>query len=184
MRDTIDTPRLQLRPFQAADAHRVASLVGDWDVASMLARVPHPYGADDALAWFSVLPAHRACGRSYTFAIASAADGVIGAMGLDLRENDDLYTLGYWLGRPYWGRGYATEAGAAILAYATEDLGKTDYHSEHFVENAASGRVLEKLSFVYTGEVRPTQCLARGEKLPAREMKRSSLRGGSDEHHH
>jgi RimJ/RimL family protein N-acetyltransferase len=181
MRDMIDTPRLQLRPFQAADAPRVAALVGDWDVARMLARVPHPYGADDAFAWFETLPAARACGRSFTFAIASAADGVIGAIGLDLMEDDDLYTLGYWLGQPYWGRGFASEAGAAILAYATEDLGATDYHSQHFVENAASGRVLEKLSFVYTGEVRPAQCLARGESVPAMEMKRTSKRGGRDE---
>jgi RimJ/RimL family protein N-acetyltransferase len=72
MRDTIETPRLQLRPFQTSDALRVADLVGDWDVARMLARVPHPYAVEDAQKWFDTMPAARACGRGYTYAIAMA----------------------------------------------------------------------------------------------------------------
>lgn len=176
MRDTIETNRLTLRPFTANDAVPVATLVGDWDVARMCARIPHPYGEDDARRWLATLPKARVDGESYTFAIATAHDGVVGAISLERRNDGDPLTLGYWLGKPYWGRGFATEAGAAVLAHATEDLGVDTYRSEHFVENEASGAVLQKLGFAYTGDVRAMHCLARGAKLPARLMKRPKRR--------
>lgn len=173
MRDTIETPRLTLRHFVASDAAPVTELVSDWDVARMLARVPHPYSVDDAQASFAAQPEARAKGAEYPFAITTAHDGVIGSIGIHRRGGDGEFTLGYWVGRPFWKRGYATEAGAALLAHATEDLGVTHFHSEHFVENETSGRVLRKLDFAYTGEVRSMHCLARGEDVEARQMARS-----------
>jgi RimJ/RimL family protein N-acetyltransferase len=177
MRDTIETNRLSLRPFAASDAVQVATLAGDWDVARMCARIPHPYREDDARQWFATQPKARAEGRGFTFAIATAKDGVIGAIGLERTDEADPLTLGYWLGKPHWGRGYATEAGAAVLAYAAEDLGAGQFRSEHFVENEPSGAVLRKLGFAYTGDVRSTHCLARGAKVPARLMRRPSGSG-------
>jgi [ribosomal protein S5]-alanine N-acetyltransferase len=172
MRDTIETNRLSLRPFAASDAAQVAELAGDWDVARMCARLPHPYREQDAQQWFATLPKARAEGVGFTFAITTAQDGVVGAIGLERRTPGDPLTLGYWLGKPHWGRGYATEAGATVLAHATEDLGATHYRSEHFVENTPSGAVLRKLGFAYTGDVRTMHCLARGAKVPARLMRR------------
>lgn len=174
MRDTIETNRLTLRPFLATDATQVATLAGDWDVARMCARIPHPYDQDDARRWFETLPKARAEGQGYTFALSNPQDGVIGAMSLERRKEGDPLTLGYWLGKPYWGRGLATEAGAAVLAHAVEDLGATQFRSEHFAENEASGNVLQKLGFAYTGDVRAMHCMARGAKLPARLMARPS----------
>lgn len=172
MRDTIETNRLTLRTFTASDAVQVATLCGDWDVARMCARLPHPYREDDAKQWFSLMPKARAEGAAFDFAITTAHDGLIGAIGLERRRDGHAPTLGYWLGKPYWGHGYATEAGAAVLAHATEDLGETDFRSEHFVENQPSGAVLAKLGFAYTGDVRSMHCLARGAKVPARLMTR------------
>lgn len=180
MRDTIETNRLTLRPFGANDAAQVATLAGDWDVARMCARIPYPYGENDAHAWFASQTAARAKGASYTFAISTARDGVIGAIGLDAKDEEPL-TLGYWLGKPFWSQGYATEAGAAVLAHAVEDLGVDRFRSEHFVENDKSGRVLEKLGFAYTGEVREMACLARSERVPARLMLRPPIGGGGHE---
>lgn len=174
MRDTIETNRLTLRPFTAADAAQVATLAGEWDVARMCARIPHPYGEDEARHWFETLPKARADGQGYTFALSNPQDGVIGAMSLERRRENDPLTLGYWLGKPYWGRGLATEAGAAVLAHAVEDLGAAEFRSEHFAENEASGNVLQKLGFSYTGDVRAMHCMARGAKLPARLMARPS----------
>jgi len=176
MRDTIETNRLTLRPFMASDAATVATLVGDWDVARMCARIPHPYGEDDAKQWFASQPKARAEGAAFTFAVAGARDGVIGAMGLTRRGADEMFEIGYWLGKPFWNRGYATEAGAALLAHAVEDLNETRFHAQHFEENQASGVVLQKLGFAYTGDVRAMHCLARATKLPARLMKRTPLR--------
>jgi [ribosomal protein S5]-alanine N-acetyltransferase len=181
MRDTIETNRLTLRPFLASDATQVATLVGDWDVARMCARIPHPYAADDARRWFESQPKARAEGVAFTFAVSNAQDGVVGAISLERRKDSDPLTLGYWLGKPHWGRGYATEAGAAVLAHATEDLGLADFRSEHFEDNEPSGAVLRKLGFAYTGDVRAMHCLARGAKVPARLMKRAPhLEGGYD----
>lgn len=178
MRSTIDTPRLSLRAFRDADASRVTELVGAWDVARMLARVPHPYKDDNAKGWIATHDEARANARGWHFAIATTSDGVIGAMSLERRDDDEPLTLGYWLGEPYWGLGYATEAGAALLAYASDDLGETTFRSEHFIDNDASGRVLRKLDFAYTGEVRRMQCVARGEKVQARMMRRPGEAGG------
>jgi [ribosomal protein S5]-alanine N-acetyltransferase len=172
MRDTIETNRLTLRPFTASDAVQVATLAGDWDVARMCARLPHPYGEADAHAWLATIPEARAAGTGFQFAITTAHDGVIGAIGIERRREGEPPTLGYWLGKPFWGRGYATEAGAAVLAHATEDLGATQFRSEHFEENTPSGAVLQKLGFAYTGDVRSMHCLARGAKVPARLMRR------------
>jgi RimJ/RimL family protein N-acetyltransferase len=179
MRTTIDTNRLTLRPFLATDAQRVAMLVGDWDVCSMLARVPHPYAAADAEAWFATHAEAHAAGQNFTFAITTPSDGVIGCIGFELNGEgieDGALVLGYWLGKPYWGRGYATEAGAAVLAYAERDTGIASFRSGHFAENPASGVVLEKLDFAYTGEVKPQHCLARGVDLPSRKMVRPPAR--------
>lgn len=176
MRDTIETNRLTLRPFSAADAARVATLVGDWDVASMCARVPHPYGIDDAHARFARMPASREARREFTFAVTLARDGIVGAMGLARAEDDTDFELGYWFGKPFWGQGYATEAGAAVLAHAMEDLGRNRFLAAHMVENARSGAVLTKLGFGYTGEVRPALCLARGEDVQTRRMTRPPTR--------
>jgi [ribosomal protein S5]-alanine N-acetyltransferase len=172
MRDTIETQRLTLRPFTANDVAPVVALCGDWDVARMLARVPHPYRDADAIEWIETIPGRRDAGTDFVFAITSAREGVMGAIGIDLRDEQDAFTLGYWLGKPFWRQGYATEAGAAVLAHATEDLGVAQFLSEHFVGNEVSGRVLKKLGFDYTGEMREMPCLARGEHVPARLMAR------------
>jgi [ribosomal protein S5]-alanine N-acetyltransferase len=177
MRPQIDTNRLTLRPFHATEAQRVATLVGDWDVCSMLARVPFPYAAADAEKWFADHKDAHARGENFVFAIATPGDGVIGCIGLELNGEgieDGALVLGYWFGKPYWGRGYATEAGAAALAYAEADTGVKRFRSGHFAENPGSGKVLEKLGFAYTGEVKPQHCLARGVDLPSRKMARAS----------
>lgn len=181
MRDTIETNRLTLRSFTASDAATVAQLAGEWDVARMCARIPHPYGEDDAKFWFATHPKGRVDGTAFPFAIANAHDGVIGAISLERRRAEDAPTLGYWLGKPYWGCGYATEAGAALLAHAAEDLAVNDFRSEHFEENEQSGAVLQKLGFRYTGDVRAMHCLARGAKVPARLMKRSPEREAAND---
>jgi RimJ/RimL family protein N-acetyltransferase len=181
MRDTIETNRLTLRTFTANDAATVAQLAGEWDVARMCARLPHPYAEDDAKQWFATHDKGRAEGTAFPFAITNARDGVIGAISLERRDAEDVPTLGYWLGKPFWGRGYATEAGAALLAHAAEDIGAREFRSEHFEENAPSGAVLQKLGFRYTGDIRAMHCLARGAKVPARLMKRTPEREAAND---
>ena len=78
--------------------------------------------------------------------------------------------VGYWLGRPFWGRGYASEALKAAMTWARADWGKNALWAGHFADNPASGGVLIKAGFLYTGDVETRHCVARGEDVATRMM--------------
>ena len=139
------TDRLTLRAPCRNDVPAIVRFAGDRRVAANTARIPHPYGADDAEQF--IASANREDG-SVTFAIVF--DGaLIGVCGIDPRP--DGPELGYWLGAPYWGRGYATEAVRAVIDHAFGELGLQMLQSGARVSNPASRRVLEKCGFQWTG---------------------------------
>lgn len=163
----LTTDRLTLRPFAPADAPAVQALCGNWNVARMLAVVPHPYPDGLAEDWIARHAAKRARGEEYAFAIEHDG-GVIGAIGLERRglTRRDTYELGYWIAETWWSRGLASEAAARIVRFAFEDLGARRLTSGHFDENPASGKVLEKCGFRATGKAE-LPCAARGQAVPA-----------------
>jgi RimJ/RimL family protein N-acetyltransferase len=165
----ISTERLVLRPPMAEDAPAIAALANNFNVAKMVSRLPHPYRVEDALSFFENAPQWAAADSNHIFVVALAG-APIGMMGLH-REHGPDFELGYWLGEPFWGQGYATEAGRAVLAWA-EARGQTRFTSRHFAENPASGRVLTKLGFIYTGAEEQTYCLARDAHQRSRMMVR------------
>ncbi len=148
---TLRTQRLLLRAFAPEDAPDVQRLVGDREVARTLP-VPHPYEDGMAEEWIaSHRPAFEA-GEHVTLAIALREDGaLIGCMTLHLNARDRNAELGYWIGAPYWGRGYATEAANEILRYGFEELGLHRVHVSHLGNNPASGKVLQKVGMSYEG---------------------------------
>lgn len=154
----IETPRLVLRGFEASDAEAVARLAGDRAIAEMTLRLPHPYRVEDAREWIAVLAGASAREESITWAATLRESGeLIGAVGLELNLAEyarHRAELGYWIGRPYWGRGYATEAGRAVLRHAFETMGLRRVYATHFAKNPASGRVLEKLGMRREGVMR------------------------------
>jgi RimJ/RimL family protein N-acetyltransferase len=164
----IETERLTLRAPVKADVERVASFCVDHDVARMTTRMPAPYTrahAEDFVA---------RCGtqdraRDNTFAIALENEGLIGVVGMFTTPGDQV-ELGYWIGRPYWGRGYATEAACAALNWARSAWRKRYVVAGHFADNEASGRVLVKAGFLYTGIVEHKPSIARGEPAATRMM--------------
>jgi RimJ/RimL family protein N-acetyltransferase len=156
---TITTDRLILRPFTLQDAPRVRRLAGAWDVASMVGNIPHPYPEGLAESWISQHGDLRVRGKAYPFAL-TWCDQVIGSVGIH-QNDDEQPEIGYWLGVPYWGMGFGTEAAAAILAFGFDWLGHERVTADHIVDNQASGRVLAKLGFVATGR-RTRQSAARG----------------------
>lgn len=162
MQEELKTERLLLRPLQTDDAERLAALANNWNVARMLARMPFPYTLDMAHQWIGKQTALRADGEEFTYAVDLDGDAV-GACGLQSHA-DGTHELGYWIGEPWWNRGLASEAAAAVLAAAIERFGAATVISGHFAENHASGRVLTKLGFRYTGEEQ-RWCLARQEKV-------------------
>ena len=147
---TLRTQRLVLRPFSPSDAPAVQRLAGDREVASTTLTIPHPYEDGMAEAWIEGRASDWAEKKALTLAVTTEADGLVGAMGLHLELEHLRAELGYWIGVPFWNRGYATEAGEAVIRFGFDELGLNRIEAEHFTRNPASGRVLEKLGM--TGE--------------------------------
>lgn len=154
----ITTPRLLLRAPVAADAARISLLAGDYEVASMTGTIPHPYSERQAAEWIeSVLSGEE----GVVFSILKSGV-LIGCTGYRA-FGEDHAELGYWIGKPYWGMGYATEAVAALISYAFEVDGFAYLTVGHFADNPASARVIAKFGFTPQGkELR--DCAARGAR--------------------
>lgn len=162
--------RLLLRPVWPEDWKGVLSGIADEGVVRNLASAPWPYEEQDARA-FTRLPIDPLYPR---FIITRACDAVvIGCIGIDPvpdgdNEGGGAIEIGYWIARDHWGCGYASEAGRAVLTIA-RTLGYERVLGSHFLDNPASGRVLEKLGFEATGNVIERHSCGRGEKAPTAE---------------
>ena len=164
----LETRRLALRAPAPQDISRLTALANDADIARMTLRMPHPYSASDAEA-FVVAVAVQDPARAATFLIEHEDHGPVGVIGL-FEDRDPAPEVGYWIGRSFWGRGYATEALEGALAWASRRWRRRALVAGHFTDNPASGRVLEKAGFLYTGEVRSDFSRARGGDAHTRRM--------------
>jgi RimJ/RimL family protein N-acetyltransferase len=162
------TPRLLLRPGFPEDAAALAAAIADETIVRNLAVVPWPYTLRDAEA-FLASPRDPALPSMLIFERTEAAPRLVGCCGLK-RRSSGAVELGYWIARPYWGRGLATEACKALIDIS-RTLGLAKLEAGHFIDNPASGRVLEKLGFESLGIVAPRMSCARGEEVPARLMR-------------
>lgn len=137
--------RLSYRPLDARDAGRIAVLAGDWDVARMTSRIPHPYSLIDADLWIASI-------GNDEFVRGVERDGaLIGAIGYISGEASQA-EIGYWIGKPWRGHGYATEAARTLMAYCFGEGGLSQLTCGHFIDNPASARVIAKLGFRRIGE--------------------------------
>ena len=161
----IRSERLFLRPGWPEDWQELLAGIGDEAVVRNLAKAPWPYTADDARNFAGRPQDARLPHFFVTLPSSSAPARIIGSVGLG-RNEDDAVELGYWIARDHWGRGFATEAARAVLRLA-RTLGHRLVTAGHFTDNPASGRVLSKIGFKPTGELRSRYCLSRGEKVPA-----------------
>ncbi|MEJ2503343.1 MAG: GNAT family N-acetyltransferase [Gemmatimonadota bacterium] len=151
----LETQRLVMRPFRLADADAVSGLANDEGVARNTLNIPYPYARDDAVAWITSHADQLERREAVTYAVTERGlDRVVGAVGLILELEHARAELGYWLGRPYWGRGYATEAARAVVWWGFETFDLHRVHASHFPRNPASGRVLRKLGMRHEGRLR------------------------------
>ena len=149
------TTRLILRPFALTDAADVQRLAGAREVAATTANIPHPYEDGMAEAWINSHPAGLEQETNTVYAITDAATGALmGAIGLTVAMEHGRAELGYWLGHPYWRRGYTTEAATEMLRYAFEELGLRRVMARHMGINPASGRVMRKIGMTQEGVMR------------------------------
>ncbi len=171
----LETPRLWLRWPRAADATAIATLAGERDVAEMTAHIPHPYQAGAAVEFILTSRAKNLDGRSITLALEPKArpGAAIGCVGISERS-PGAPELGYWLGKPYWGKGLMTEAARGLIALSFRVGLAGTLHATALRANPASRRVLEKCGFLPNGEaVIPAP--ARGGSLMVDQFSLSGL---------
>lgn len=169
VRPAVATERLLLRGPVAADVAPITELANDLGVAGMTATMPYPYRQADAEAFMGGVARLNAHTEA-VFAVEHREFGVIGMLGFHEME-PGRPELGYWFGRPFWGRGYATEAVTGALRWAKADWRKNVVWAGHFADNRASGQVLCKAGFLYTGDVEPRPSTGRGgAPVPTRMM--------------
>ena len=153
------TERLLLRPGWAEDAPALAQAIADETIVRNLATAPWPFALRDAEA-FLAAPRDPVLPSFLIFQRTAAAPALVGACGLGRRPSGAV-ELGYWITREAWNQGFATEAGHALLDIA-DALGLARVEASFFIDNPASGRVLEKLGFTPTGLSAPRYSCARG----------------------
>lgn len=171
------TERLLLRPSWPEDAQELHKAIADESIVRNLARAPWPYSIDEAIRFATAnhderYPAFLLMLRT------NGAPKLIGACGLG--EHDGLVELGYWIARPYWGLGFATEAGRAAIDIA-KTIGHKTLVASHFTDNPASGRVLRKLGFRDSGKTAQRHSKGRGATMTCA-LYDMAIEGGSDMH--
>ena len=148
----IRTERLLLRPLKLSDASDVQRLAGDRDVASTTRNIEHPYEDGMAERWIRTCQEKSDAGELINFAIILHSGGsFLGAIELhpDIGARDA--ELGYWVGKPYWNQGYATEAVKAVVYHGLIELKMDRVYAAHFTRNPASGRVMQKAGMLHEG---------------------------------
>ena len=167
----IETGRLRMRSARGGDLGDLVSLINNWEVARWVSSVPHPYTEFDGREWVTRVQQDHATGRPRRFAIAlKETDRLIGGVGLDGSTGDDSEepALGYWLGEPHWGNGYAREAVAAVIDCGLRTIGMGTIRAYTDPSNLASQKVLLHCGFEQVGEidlVKPTRLGARRAPL-------------------
>lgn len=149
------TERLRLRRPQKSDSGAMIQLAGDYEVARSTLNIPYPYAPEDADNYINHVASVWEEGNRFSFSILlKESDSFIGNIGLSKDERHNRGDVGYWLGKPYWGKGYMTEALKRIIQFGFQELKLNRIQASYFSDNPASGRVMEKAGMGYEGTLR------------------------------
>jgi RimJ/RimL family protein N-acetyltransferase len=156
---SIQTHRLELRAFTPADAPGVQRLAGDRAIADTTLNIPHPYLDGMAEQWIATHAQLFDLGQAAVFAVTLRQTGqLVGAIGLTIKAHHARAEMGYWIGQPFWNRGFGTEAARALLQFGFDTLGLQRIHASHLTRNPASGRVMQKIGMRLEGVLRQHVC--------------------------
>jgi ribosomal-protein-alanine N-acetyltransferase len=147
-----ETNRLFLRLFEQSDAKMVQVLAGNVEVAGTTLSIPHPYPDGSGEGWIEATRQSSEKGYSYTFAMVKKKDeALIGCMSLGVSKNHKLAELAYWIGQPFWGQGFATEAAHRIVKFGFEDLDLNRIFAAAMTKNPGSYKVMSKIGMKQEG---------------------------------
>lgn len=151
MAHVFETPRLALREFSEADIPELVPLIGAQQVAATTLRIPHPYEETHAREFLASVAKEN----ELRLAIRLRSDGrLVGGVGLHPEMQHRRAELGYWIGVPFWGNGYATEAARELVRQGFETVKLNRIFASHFEGNEASARVLRKVGMRHEGCMR------------------------------
>ncbi len=164
----LQTERLILRPFYLSDAKEVQALAGHSKIADVTLNVPHPYLDGMAEDWIGSHKKNWESKQAYIFAITSSHGGkLVGCVSL-IKRSEKEAEVAYWVGVPYWGLGYCTEAAKGIIKFAFEQLDLERVMGLHLTRNPASGRVMLKVGMLHDGQF--DRKVEKNEKLESLEV--------------
>ena len=153
MEPPLETKRLVLRIPESDDAPVIEELAGDVRVAQMIPVMPHPYPTGAGVSWVEAQRQAWADGQTRSLAITRKPEpALIGVVTLHLHPANRNAELGYWVGPPHWGNGYASEAAGDMVRYGFEDLNLARIYATALTRNPASRRVLEKIGMRHEGD--------------------------------
>ena len=144
------TAQLVLRPMEDRDAKSMAALLSEWEVVKQASTVPHPYDERSALTWIARVRRRHLAGRQFAFAITRpGSDELIGSVALTVlpEPGGHIGEVGYWLGRPFWGQGYGSEAVEALTDFGLNALSLSRIEAVVFKDNKSSCRVLDRCGY-------------------------------------
>lgn len=149
----IVTTRLRLRPMELDDGPTIHRLVNDKEICYNCVDIPYPYPEGAAESWILGHPMRFMQQQAAIFAITKDEE-IIGACGIEYKYSADHYEIGYWIGRDFWGNGYATEAAQHLLNFGLYDLNLPEIYAESLSTNVNSCRVLEKIGMQHVARTR------------------------------
>ncbi|MGR3764290.1 GNAT family N-acetyltransferase [Rossellomorea sp. NS-SX7] len=156
----LTTNRLQLRLFTKSDAPDIQKLASNQEVAGIIG-LPQPYLLEHAVKWIDIQPALLENGTEYPLAIVQKdSDELVGTITLRVDKKNQKGELGYWIGRPFWGMGFATEAVKRMMSFGIEDLGLNKIWASAMSKNTASISVLQKAGLRREGVLKEDRMLS------------------------
>ncbi|WP_409302770.1 GNAT family N-acetyltransferase [Peribacillus sp. SCS-155] len=152
---SLHTERLVLRGLTLEDAARVEELAGDYQVARTTLTIPHPYPEGSAKDFITSITAAAEQGKLVIYAITEKeTENLIGIINISLNEPNQRGELAYWIGKPYWGKGYGTEAAERLIQLGFENLNLNKIFAASFTDNPGSWRIMEKVGMKHEGTLR------------------------------
>ena len=151
----LETKRLELGRIESSDIPAIIKYAGNIKVAETTLNIPHPYEKKDAIYWINSANKGFEDKNQYTFGIRIRPNNeFIGGIGLKLNVRYDRASLGYWIGEPFWNKGYATEAVGVMLFFGFREIGLNKIYATHLFNNIASGKVMVKNGMIKEGELK------------------------------
>jgi len=148
----METDRLLMKAISLEDWEEIEAYASDYDMAKTTLNIPHPYPKGSGKDFARHMAEQFDIGKHYTFSVFDRKEGYfIGLMGLGVNKEFHHAELGYWIGKPFWGKGIGTEAAAAMMKYGFHELNLHRIFARAFAHNPGSYRIMEKIGMNYEG---------------------------------